>query len=56
MSRRNGDRSRFNRLRKQKLHRRTVSSAIVSGSETASPKAAVAVAAAPKAAKKTKKA
>lgn len=52
MSRRNGDRSRFNRLRKQKIHRRTVSSAIVSGSETA----AVAVIAAPKAAKKTKKA
>lgn len=55
MSRRNGDRSRFNRLRKQKIHRRTVSSAIVSGSETSSPKAEAAVAAAAKAVKKTKK-
>jgi hypothetical protein len=56
MSRRNGDRSRFNRLRKQKLHRRTVSSAIVGGSEKGAPKASTAVAAAPKAAKKAKKA
>ena len=50
MSRRNGDRSRFNRLRKQKLHRRTVSSAIAGapGSESTP-------AAAPKPAAKAKK-
>jgi hypothetical protein len=54
MSRRNGDRSRFNRLRKQKLHRRTVSAAIAGVDEKASPKAAVATAA-PKAATKAKK-
>jgi len=37
MSRRNGDRSRFNRLRKQKIQRRTVSAALVpttAGSKT----------------------
>jgi hypothetical protein len=40
MSRRNGDRSRFNRLRKQKLHRRTVSSAIASAPGSESTRAA----------------
>jgi hypothetical protein len=49
MSRRNGDRSRFNRLRKQKIHKRTVSAAIVSGSGTGSVETAIA--ATPKAAK-----
>ena len=36
MSRRNGDRSRFNRLRKQKIHRRTVSAAIAGAPAAAS--------------------
>jgi hypothetical protein len=49
MSRRNGDRSRFNRLRKQKLHRRTVSAAIAAPGSESTP------AAAPKTAAKAKK-
>lgn len=50
MSRRNGDRSRFNRLRKQKIHRRTVSTAVASA-----PGPESTLAAAPKPAAKAKK-
>ena len=37
MSRRNGDRSRFNRLRKQKIQRRAVSASLVSATAAPEP-------------------